>query len=132
VAVYEAVHGGYSARIDCKGVVRGGHDISEQASGVVTVSPSGAGPTGPVPITVEVTRRNNRVQFGNDLLPDGSEPDPSSVVVSGLLVRAGYSVYLDELEELASAIEGVLAGPKGTPMSGQTKVLKVVSTTFDR
>jgi hypothetical protein len=48
-----------------------------------------------------------------------------------LLTDAGYPVLPEELEELSSAVYGVLLGPKGTLMSGQTKVLTVVSTTFD-
>jgi len=41
-------------------------------------------------------------------------------------------VHPDELDELVAATEGVLLGPKGTLMAGQSKWLKVVSTTFDR
>jgi hypothetical protein len=47
------------------------------------------------------------------------------------LSDAGYAVHADELEELVSATEGVLYGPKGTLMSGQSRCLRVVSTHFD-
>ena len=41
-------------------------------------------------------------------------------------------MYTEEVDELASATEGVLAGRKGTLMSGQSKCLRVVSTAFHR
>jgi hypothetical protein len=37
----------------------------------------------------------------------------------------------EELDELVSATYGVLLGPQGTLMPGQTKALKVVSVAFD-
>ena len=59
-------------------------------------------------------------------------PETGTKVLSQLLSDRGYAVYEDELDELVSATEGVLYGPKGTLMSGQSKWLRVVSTTFDR
>ena len=38
----------------------------------------------------------------------------------------------DERAEFRRAIEGALAGPKGTLMDGQTKTLRVTSVRFDR
>jgi hypothetical protein len=133
VALYEAPRGHYFIRIEGKGVVRAGDDMSQQASGVLTVSPSSTpGPAGPPPVILEVTLRGSQVQFGNQWLADGSGPDRGALGVSRLLSDGGYSVHPDELDELVSATEGVLLGPKGTLMSGQTRVLKVVATTFNR
>jgi hypothetical protein len=57
-------------------------------------------------------------------------PEPGAQVLSRLLSDRGYAVDADELDELASATEGFLLGPKGTMMSGQSRYLRVVSTTF--
>jgi hypothetical protein len=131
VALYEAPRGHYSIRIDGKGAIRAGDDMSRQSSGLLTVSPSGApGPARPAPVAVEIALRGGQVRFGNEWLADGSGVDQGARV-SRLLSDTGYSVHPDELEELVSATEGVLLGPKGTLMSGQTRVLRVISTTFD-
>lgn len=133
VAVYEAPRGRYSIRIDGQGVVRAGHDMSEQSFGLLTVSPSSeSGLAGKAPVAVKVALRGSQVHYGDDLLPDGVSPDPGAKVLSPLLSDGGYAVYADELDELVSATEGVLLGPKGTLMSGQSRFLRVVSTTFDR
>jgi len=58
--------------------------------------------------------------------------DPGAKVLSRLLEDGGYAVHPDELDELVAATEGVLLGPKGTLMDGQSKQLRFVSTTFDR
>jgi hypothetical protein len=52
-------------------------------------------------------------------------------MLSGLLSDRGYAVYPDELDELFSATQGALLGPKGTLMSGQSKYLRVISTSFE-
>jgi hypothetical protein len=129
VAVYEAPRGRYSIRIDGQGVVRAGHDISQRSFGLLTVSPSTADLA---PAKVTLVLRGSQVHYGDDLLPEGVSPEPGAKVLSRLLSDGGYAVYADELEELVSATEGVLLGPKGTLMSGQSRCLRVVSTTFDR
>jgi hypothetical protein len=132
VAVYEAPRGRYSIRIDGQGVVRAGHDMSQQSFGLLTLSPSSEGPADRAPVAVTVALRGSQLHYGDDLLAEGVRPEPGAQVLSRLLSDGGYTVYADELGELVSAIEGVLLGPKGTLMSGQTRCLKVVSTTFDR
>ena len=132
VAVYEALRGRYSIRIDGQGVVRAGHDISQQSFGLLTVSPSSEGPADLAPVAVTVALRGSEVHFGDDLLAEGVRPEPGAQVLSRVLSDGGYAVFADELEELVSATEGVLFGPKGTLMSGQSRSLRVVSTTFDR
>jgi hypothetical protein len=133
VADYEAPRGHYSIRIDGQGIVRAGHDLSQQSFGLLTVSPSSrAGAVDPAPITVKVSLRGSQVHYGDDLPVGGAPPERAQEVLSRLLSGGGYAVDADELEELVSATEGVLLGPKGTLMSGQTKRLRVVSTAFDR
>ena len=134
VAVYEAPRGRYTIRIDGQGVVRAGHDISQQSFGLLTVSPSSeAGPTDRLaPVAVKVTLRESQVHFGDDLPAEGAWPEPGAQALSRRLSDGGYAVYADELDELVSATEGVLFGPKGTLMSGQSRCLRVVSTDFHR
>jgi hypothetical protein len=72
------------------------------------------------------------VRFGNEQFAAGSGPDKGTHLVSRLLSEGGYAIYPDEVDELVSAVEGVLSGPKGTFMSGQTRVLRVVSVSFVR
>jgi hypothetical protein len=133
VAVYEAPRGGYSIRIEGQGIVRAGHDISLQSSGLLTVSPSSkSGLVDPAPVTVELALRGSQVHYGADVPVGAMPPDPGAKVLSRLLSDGGYAVHAEELEEVVSATEGVLYGPKGTLMSGQSKWLRVVSTTFDR
>src|SRR5262245_6890921 len=65
VAVYEAPRGHYSIRIDGRGVVRAGHDVSEHSSGLITVSPSsGAGAAALAPVALKVALRGSQVYFG--------------------------------------------------------------------
>ena len=134
VAVYEAPRGHYSIRIECQGVVRAGHDLSQQSFGLLTVSPSGeSGHADLAPVAVKIALRGSEVHFGDDsLVAEGARPVPGAQVLSRVLSDGGYAVYADELDELVSATEGVLLGPKGTLMSGQSRCLTVVSTTFDR
>jgi len=133
VAVYEAPRGHYSIRIEGQGIVRAGHDISQQSFGQLTVTPSShSGRVDPAPVTVKIALRGSQVHYGDDL-PAGEGPsDPGAKVLSRLLEDGGYSVHPDEMDELATATEGVLLGPKGTLMDGQSKQLRVISTTFDR
>jgi hypothetical protein len=132
VAVYEAPRGHYTVRIEGQGIVRAGHDISQQSFGQLTVTPSShSGPVDPAAVAVKIALRGSQVHYGGDL-PAGDVPaDPGAKVLSRLLEDGGYAVHPDELDELATATEGVLLGPKGTLMAGQSKWLRVVSTSFD-
>lgn len=132
-AVYEAPQGQYSIRVEARGIVKGGHDISEVSSGAFTISPSGPpGPVNPEPLMVEVALRGSLMLLDRLGLPDDATRERIAAAMSQLLSDSGYSVHQDEVEEFLSAVEGVLLGPKGTPMSGQTKALEVVSVAFDR
>lgn len=48
-----------------------------------------------------------------------------------VLHDAGYSMSMPEIEETIGAIGGVMMGPKGTKMRGQTHVLTVKTIDFD-
>jgi len=132
VAVYEAPRSGYAVRVVAIGVVRAGADMSEQSTAVLTFW-SASGPAEAAPsITASAALRNGQVEFGGESLPEGSWLARGGARLSRFLSNAGYSPVPEELDELVSASYGVLLGPKGTLMPGQTKALKVVSVAFDR
>ena len=55
----------------------------------------------------------------------GSDED-----IGDLLHEYGYKGTKQEWSEVQQAVEGALAGPKATLMSGQTKALRVVEVRF--
>ena len=119
--------------MEANGTVRGGADLSDQSSAVLTFRASSASRSAARdPVTLQVALRDGQVQIGGGLERPALAPGQGGGVLSPLLSEAGCSPVSDELEELWSATEGVLLGPKGTLMSGQTRVLVVHSTTFAR
>jgi hypothetical protein len=133
VAVYEAARGHYAIRIEGTGIVLAGDDLSQESSGVLLVWPLGtSAPASPAPVSVDIVLRGSQMQFSHEWQADGPGSADGAAMVSRLLSDRGYTVFLDEVEELVSAAEGVVLGPKGTLMSGQSKVLRVISTTFQR
>ena len=132
VAVYDAPDSGCSVRMEARGVVRSGRDLSDQAAATLTIrSTTAQRSAGPAPVTVQVALAQGRVLFGDEFQVQGTLPTRSREALASVLSNAGCSPVPDEVEELWSAIEGVLFGPKATLMSGQTKVLSVLSTSFD-
>jgi hypothetical protein len=133
VAEYQAPRSGYSIRIDAQGVVRAGADVSEHSSGVVAIwATNTPGQAESSAFAFNVALRQGRVRFGPESLVEGSWHGRDEEELSHFLSDAGLFVAPEEMQELSSAVEGALLGPKGTLMAGQTKVLGVVSTTFDR
>jgi len=114
-----------------QGVVRAVADMSQQSSVVVTWQ-SASGPAVAGPFSIQAALRQGQVEFGDEPSAKGAWPARGGEVFSRLLSTAGYSPVPEELEELLSATYGVLLGPKGTLMPGQTRALRVVSVTFDR
>ena len=113
--------------------MRSGADLSDQSTAILTFGPTTSPSSADrIPVTHQVTLRNGQVLFGNELYAQGTLPSRRREGLSSLLSNAGCSPVSEEVEELWSAIEGVLFGPKGTLMSGQTSVLKVLSTSFGR
>lgn len=128
VAAYEAPVSGYRIEVRGRGVVRAGHDLSEESSGSATIVPLGTIPGRPIEI-----RLAGRLQAeftieglkGGQLNRSGPEP------LAELLASAGYGpLSEEEVIETHAVINGVLSGPKGTTMQGQAKSLRVVSTRF--
>ena len=79
-----------------------------------------------------MTMRQGQVHLGSELHVQGTLPSRTREALFSLLSDAGCAPVSEEVEEVWSAIEGVLFGPNGTLMSGQTSVLKVLSTSFGR
>jgi hypothetical protein len=116
--------------MEASGVVRGGADVSEHARGTLTVQ-GVSGSAGRGPVASNVALRDARVLFGDSEIAEGVAGQAGETL-SGQLANAGCAPVQEEVDELVSATEGVLRGPKGTLMSGQTKTLRVLSTAFDR
>jgi hypothetical protein len=133
VAVYEAPGSSCLIRMEADGVVRSGADLSDQSSAILTVGATTApGFAGHARVNLRVTLRQGQVHLGSESTVQGTLPSRTREALVSLLSEAGCAPVSEEVEEVWSAIEGVLFGPKGTLMSGQTSVLKVLSTSFDR
>lgn len=126
-AVYEAPATGYRLEIEAAGSVEAGDDLSERSEGTARISPLGEADRIPLRLTFSESDTLT-VQFG-DRSPETStrfRRDRDSTLHS-LLVRAGYErVDAAEVRESARAIDGALAGPKGTTMEGQSEALRVI------
>jgi hypothetical protein len=124
-AVYEAAPERCTMRLETQGVVRAGDDLARDAEGRLTLSSSAQAPAA-APLDAIVALRS-----GN-LTMDG-EPGPGvDTLLAVNLTAVGCDLTPAEQAELRKAIEGVLLGPKGTLMEGQTKALRVVSVKFER
>jgi hypothetical protein len=133
VAVYEAPRSGCSIRMEADGVVSPGADLSDRSAAVVTFgTTTSAVQAARAPVVVQVSLWQGQVQFGSDVYAQGASPTRGREVLSSRMSDAGCSPAPEESLELWAAIEGVLFGPKGTLMPGQTTLLKVRSTSFDR
>ena len=124
-AVYQTGDGRCTMRLETHGVVRAGNDLARDAEGRVTLS-SATQAAGAPPLDAMVALRSG------DLTIDGALGAEIDALLAAHLAAVGCSPDADERAELRRAIEGALAGPKGTLMDGQTKVLKVRSVQFTR
>ena len=130
-AVYEAPRSGFRIEIEGSGVVRSGHDLSEEATGSAIISPTGRSDARPIVLTLSGFERADYTLEGGQggvvsrRWRDGPE------ALARLLRRAGYGTVADEeVRETHGVINGVLSGPKGTTMEGQSEALRVVSVDF--
>jgi hypothetical protein len=135
-AVYEAPHSGFRVEVLASGSVAAGADLSSSGSGSARFCPL-SGSTA-VALTLELKAGAGRVSVELAGTPPAKSTAPwsardASATLATELGRAGYR-HLDrsELEESARAIDGVMAGPKGTLLRGQTRALGVLSTTLSR
>ena len=123
VAVYEAPRSGCVVRMEANGTVRGGDDVSRASRGTLMIHDD---PGADHAVSQEVVLREGQVLFGE------GGPRAQSDGLFRLMTEAGCGPVPREVDELLAATEGVLRGPKGTFMEGQTKALEVRSTQFDR
>ena len=124
-AVYETGDGRCTMRLETRGVVRAGDDLARDADGRITLSSATQQPGAP-PLDAVVVLRSG------DLTIDGALGAEIDALLAADLAAVECAPTADERAELRRAIEGALAGPKGTLMDGQTKSLKVTSVHFDR
>ena len=127
-AVYEAPVSGYRIEIHGRGVVRSGRDLSDESSGTATIGPIGTVPARPVQIRLAGI---HNAEFTIEGLASGRLNRSGSGPLAELLGSAGYGPLSEaEVRETHALINGVLAGPKGTTVEGQSKHLRVVSVRF--
>ena len=123
-AVYGTADGRCTMRLETQGVVRAGDDLARDAEGRLTLSSRSQAPGAP-PLDAIVALRSG------DLTMDGALGPGIDTLLAVNLTAVGCAVRPAEQAELRRALEGALAGPKGTLMDGQTKALRVVSVRFD-
>lgn len=131
VAIYEAPQSGFSIEITGRGIVRSGRDLSDSAEGTAVIRPLEGIPARRVTLTLA------GFEWAEFAIEDGQEggisrsPRDGPDVLARLLRSAGYAAREDEIRETHEVINGVLSGPKGTTLDGQSDILRVVSVTFD-
>ena len=124
-AVYQTGDGRCIMRLETRGVVRAGNDLARDAEGRITLS-SATQATGAPPLDAVIVLRSG------DLTIDGALGAEIDALLAADLAAVECAPTGDERAEFRRAIEGALAGPKGTLMDGQTKTLRVVSVQLDR
>jgi len=124
-AVYQTGDGRCTMRLETRGVVRAGNDLARDAEGRITLS-SATQATGAPPLDAVIVLRSG------DLTIDGALGAEIDALLAADLAAVECAPTGDERAEFRRAIEGALAGPKGTLMDGQTKTLRVVSVQLDR
>jgi len=120
-AVYRLSDARCTVRFETHGFVRAGADVSRDSEGQLIVQRTGA-----PPVRAPIVLAN-----GQPAIESASGPELDRVLGSRL-ADAGCTPTPDERAEVLRALEGALAGPKGTLMEGQAKTLKVVSVKFDQ
>ena len=127
--VYEAPRSGYRFEVLGEGHVAPGEDVTSTGSGVVRLC------VGATALTLHVSASASaaRYELGTTKGSVPWTPRDREASLRTLLGKAG-AARLDaaEIEESVRAVDGVLAGPKGTLLGGQTRSLGVVTTTLAR
>jgi hypothetical protein len=111
-ARYQAPTGGFEVAIHARGFVRSGADLSEESVADVRVTSLGGGSRAPIELQVR-------------LPSEGTHP-----VIVHAIQDAGYPATATEFREVDRVIDGALRGPKATLVQGQTRVLRVIETSF--
>ncbi len=133
VGHYEAPGGHFEIAIEATGKVRGGSDLSDEATASVRITPAPGAAGDSLHLEIALP---DRLTWTLGRGPGGSLPWAGAGAVdtlASLLRRAGYPDSPPvELREVYGAIEGALLGPKATLMEGQTTSLRVLGVTSTR
>ena len=131
-AEYKAPKSGFIIRIMANGIVPSGHDLSETYTGRVLICPvlteTGKG----IQLFLNDREAINYTIFETSMTGEDQWNWKTALEkLNSFLLLAGYK-DLDDLEirEAISAINGVMAGPKGTIMAGQSQVLQVLEVDY--
>jgi len=111
--------------------VRAGRDVSDEYHGRFRLRPDG-GATGGIDVVLasDIPGECRLPGRGGARLPWSSSTAGRSL--GQALAEAGIAGAVpEELEELARAMSGLTAGPKGTVLAGQTELLEVVAVEVD-
>ena len=130
-AAYRANTSGYQVDIETQGVVRAGHDISDNGAGRVQITPISSTTIWPVTIDLETTSKAT-ISISGEIQEDEQFYSDTQEKLLRVLEQAGYeSLSREEVEETVRAIFGAISGPKGVMMDGQTEWLQVISVQID-
>ena len=130
-ASYDAAANGYRLDIATKGSLPWGQDLNPAQVGTVTITPLGAGANPTVTLDFAGGSTVSYTVGAAAPVTASWDNDTAEATLLGILGKAAYkAASAAEVEESVAAINGALAGPKTTHMSGQTKALKVGRVTF--
>ena len=128
-AVYRAPVNKLEISIDASGVVLAGHDVCEDGIGRVEVTSYDE--NAPASFQLRVAGDAETATYRDESGKTGSIAwnwRSASGSLRQLLANAGVTISsADELDECARVINNALAGPKGTTLVGQTKVIDAIN-----
>jgi hypothetical protein len=132
-AVYEAPRSGFRFEVLAAGKVAPGADLSDTGSGSVRFCPLPGSSGAALTFALVTARGRVDVELAGAKTSAAWGSTSSTATLRSELARAGYApLDAAELEESARAIDGVLSGPKGTVLHGQSRALGVLSTRLNR
>ncbi len=133
-ADYEATGSGFRVQVFGGGRVKFGHDLSAQSEGIAQVCPAGDAKRSVIKISMKNQGSTEKIDYEIGGAAKGTAGwtwRDSASTLEDLLQRAGYETMdADEIKETTQVISGVLYGPKGTTLKGQSKFLKVIAVDY--
>jgi hypothetical protein len=131
LAAYEAPKTGCRIFVFSKGVVKAGRDLSEDFDGSARICPT-AGASGKdlkLTITAMEKARYEMADGSGGVLAWTWKDFPETLKT--LFRKAGYPARDEtEIMEIGRVINGVMSGPKGTVLEGQTAILNVLEVDY--
>jgi len=129
VGEYAAARSKYRMHIVAGGNIKGGHDISDTAFSLVRICPFTSRSGTPFDMTLISDPEGRFLVESKDLKQEPSEWTwrTAAPILRQMLGRAGFINVTDQdLKGSIQAIEGSLAGPKGSVLKGQSDSLDVL------